>query len=423
MRKKWMTFLAAALACSFVLAGCGTKGAKDDTKEAGEDPASPVATMAVADAVLGEGERDGFTQMPQYDEEEDAVVEMITGASVEYTVPEDVEGTFDIYLQVGKMQVMSGETIFDVVVNDGDRYVLPIKVVRADQDQSDRFDLGTFLMAKDVALQAGDSIKIVAKSGFCYSLGEGKFFSFVPPVGDLMLYEAGSQVPVGYDGGTLPATEETDPSDPLSGKTICWLGSSVTYGASAEGYSMADVIEEDHANTTCLKYAISGTTLANIDSGSYVARMKSDIDPELDMDLMVVQLSTNDATKEDGPELGAISESKKIDDFDDTTVIGAMETIIAYTQETWGCPVVFYTGTQFDNEKYAQMVDALYLLQEKWDIGLVDLWGNEEMTAIIGTETYDSYMADEIHPNQTGYQEWWTPEFEKVLPEYLADQR
>ena len=33
-------------------------------------------------------------------------------------------------------------------------------------------------------------------------------------------------------------------------------------------------------------------------------------------------------------------------------------------------PVVFYTGTRFDNEKYGQMVDALQQLQEKWGIGL-----------------------------------------------------
>ena len=30
-------------------------------------------------------------------------------------------------------------------------------------------------------------------------------------------------------------------------------------------------------------------------------------------------------------------------------------------------------------------------------------------------------MKDKIHPNATGYREWWTPEFEKVLPEYLTD--
>ena len=111
-------------------------------------------------------------------------------------------------------------------------------------------------------------------------------------------------MPVGYDGGKVPEQQQTDATYPLSGKTICWLGSSVTFG---DGYSMAEVIAENHANTRCLKYAISGTTLANSDNTSYVARMKSDISPDLDMDLMVVQLSTNDATKEGGPELGAVS--------------------------------------------------------------------------------------------------------------------
>ena len=108
-------------------------------------------------------------------------------------------------------------------------------------------------------------------------------------------------------------------------------------------------------------------------------------------------------------------------DFDDTTIIGAMETIIAYTRDTWGCPVVFYTGTRYDNATYEQMVNALYQLRDKWGIGIVDLWGNQEMTDIIGTDQYNAYMADETHPTELGYREWWTPEFEKVLPEYLTD--
>lgn len=183
---------------------------------------------------------------------------------------------------------------------------------------------------------------------------------------------------------------------------------------------MADTIAENHENTTCLKYTISGTTLANSDASSYVARMKSDIDTELDMDVMIVQLSTNDAKQ--GKELGSVSDGKQMEEFDDTTIIGAMETIVSYTQETWGCPVIFYTGTKFESEEYAAMVEALHQLQDKWGIGVIDLWENEEMTAIIGTEAYDSYMADDTHPNEKGYKEWWAPEFESYLTEYFTQK-
>ena len=315
---------------------------------------------------------------------------------------------------------MVGCTIYDVVVNDADRYVLPTDIVRADPEQTDLYDMGTFLMAKGVKLKSGDVIAVVGKSGYTTIFNEKDIFCAIPAIGDMSLYEAGSAVAVGYGDGEVSEKEETDSKDALSGKTICWLGSSVTYGAKAEGYSMADVIVENHKNTVCLKYTISGTTLANSDASSYVARMKSDIAKDLEMDAMIVQLSTNDAKQ--GREMGTMSESKRMEDFDDATIIGAMETIIAYAQETWGCPVIFYTGTRYESEEYAAMVEALHRLQDKWGIGVIDLWENEAMTAIIGTEEYDSYMADDTHPNEKGYKEWWAPEFERYLTEYFTQK-
>ena len=101
--------------------------------------------------------------------------------------------------------------------------------------------------------------------------------------------------------------------------------------------------------------------------------------------------------------MGSISESKNPADFNDKTIIGAIETIIAYASETWGCPVVFYTGTYYESEEYAEMVGVLLQISEKWDIDVIDLWNNEEMTSLYGTEAYNNYMHDEIHPNREGY--------------------
>ena len=57
------------------------------------------------------------------------------------------------------------------------------------------------------------------------------------------------------------ATNVTQREDsPLKGKTIYWLGSSVTYGSASEGESMADYLQ---ALTGCIskKDAVSGTTI------------------------------------------------------------------------------------------------------------------------------------------------------------------
>ena len=64
------------------------------------------------------------------------------------------------------------------------------------------------------------------------------------------------------------------------------------------------------------------------------------------------------------------------------------------------------------------MVKATLELQKKWDFGLIDLWNNDEMNAV-SEEDYEKYMKDGIHPNRTGYVEWWTPQFEAAIIDYL----
>lgn len=203
---------------------------------------------------------------------------------------------------------------------------------------------------------------------------------------------------------------ETLSDSPLKGKNLLFLGSSVTYGSNSLGVSMADYIGKiDGCNV--VKEAVSGTTLAASRKNSYVERLLK-IDKNQQFDAIVVQLSTNDATQK--IELGDISSSGSIDDFDTNTVLGAIEYIIAYCQDTWNCPVIFYTGTKYDSKNYEAMVDALQKIQEKWGIEIIDLWNDAEMNAV-SEEDYALYMANEIHPTQAGYLLWWTPKFQKIL--------
>ena len=132
----------------------------------------------------------------------------------------------------------------------------------------------------------------------------------------------------------------------------------------------------------------------------------------MQVDLLVCQLSTNDASQ--GKELGKISDSDDISDYDTKTITGAMEYIIAYAKETWNCPVVFYTGTKYESEAYQSMVTRLLELQEKWGIGVINLWDDEEMNQVSKTD-YALYMADPIHPTKAGYLKLWTPKIEEGL--------
>lgn len=208
-------------------------------------------------------------------------------------------------------------------------------------------------------------------------------------------------------------------SSPLQGKTIIFLGSSVTYGSASGGESFADyMVKRD--GITAVKEAVSGTTLVDETvwgKASYIARMKT-IDNDIQADALVCQLSTNDATMK--KPLGTVSESFHMADFDTQTVAGAIEYVIAYAKETWDCPVIFYTGTRYDSEHYKKMVSLLLEIQEKWDIGVIDLWNNPEMNAV-SAEDYKLYMVNGIHPSKAGYREWWTPVFEAYLTEYLCN--
>lgn len=226
-----------------------------------------------------------------------------------------------------------------------------------------------------------------------------------------------------YDVDKLEKHEES----PLAGKTILFLGSSVTDGAAAEGQSFVELFETlDSVNV--IKEARSGTTLVDKPSAmaaiafgngdSYVKRLKQ-IDTSAHIDCVVVQLSTNDATMK--LPLGEISNSTELAAFDTQTVTGAMEWIIRTSRDTWGCPVVFYTGSHYDSAEYAAMVERLFALRDKWGIGVIDLYTDEAFNAI-DPETYVFYMFDPIHPTKAGYYEWWFPKMEADLIEILSEK-
>ena len=201
-------------------------------------------------------------------------------------------------------------------------------------------------------------------------------------------------------------------NSPLAGGRIAVLGSSVFAADPAVGEYLA--IRFD---TELIKEAISGTTLCDINVKSYVSRIR-DIDPNAKIDLFICQLSTNDATKE--LPLGAISEGTETDQFDTMTVAGALEYIISYAKQTWNCPVMLLIGSQYDSEAYAAMTELASRLQEKWGIGLIDLWNNAEINGISDELKAQYIAADGIHPTTEGYRLWWGPAMEQAVLESVT---
>ena len=178
----------------------------------------------------------------------------------------------------------------------------------------------------------------------------------------------------------------------LKGKTILFLGSSVTYGAAAGGVSFVELAAKK-CGFNYIKEAVSGTTLADTDDNSYVSRLKK-IDKNLKIDLLVCQLSTNDSYKGIPPQ-----KTKE-----------AIICIIDYAEKTFGCPVVFYTGTRFESPGYESAVNMLLKLKEKYNFRLLNLWDDKDMRSVSKAD-YNRFMKDPVHPTLKGYRDWWTPKF------------
>ena len=221
---------------------------------------------------------------------------------------------------------------------------------------------------------------------------------------------------------------EKQSESPLCGMTILFLGSSVTYGSAAEGQSFVELFETlDGVNA--IKEAKNGTTLVDKTSplapaifeegDSYIERLKK-VDVAAHIDCVLCQLSTNDATLK--LPLGETGDGTAPESFDTHTVTGAMEYIIAYSRETWGCPVIFYTGSYYDSKEYSAMVGRLLELRDKWGIGLIDLYNDKEFNNISEDE-YKCYMSDPIHPTKEGYTEWWMPKMESEMIRFMQEKK
>lgn len=241
--------------------------------------------------------------------------------------------------------------------------------------------------------------------GWRYSFGPFK------AVGRIRLSRMEGNAPK-YDFSQIQVMENS----PLKGRNVLFLGSSVTNGAAALHQSIPEFFSAS-MGCSSVKEAVDGTTLVDRGKNSYIQRMLTHVDTSAQFDLLVCQLSTNDASK--GLPLGEIVDGKELENFDTATITGAIEYIICYAQQTWNCPVVFYTNARFDSENYQAMVERLYQIQGKWDIGILNLWSSDEFNSI-SEEQRALYMKDAIHPYKAGYRDWWGPELERQMVEFLV---
>lgn len=183
--------------------------------------------------------------------------------------------------------------------------------------------------------------------------------------------------------------------------------------------SLSQTAEKFHYNSTHISrllYAHYQKTFMEILTEIRLQRAKDYLNKTNKDIAEIAQLSTNDASGE--KPLGEVSESTSKEDFDTTTIAGAIEYIIAYAKETWNCPVIFYTNPKYDNAHYESMVALLKEIAEKWEIDLINFWDDDEINQMIETDR-KSLLYVFIHPRPGFYLDVWTPYFENAIAEVI----
>ena len=200
---------------------------------------------------------------------------------------------------------------------------------------------------------------------------------------------------------------------PLANTKIFYLGSSITRGEASGGVAFGEIINKISGNPF-VKEAVSGTTLVDNESESYVQRFNK-LDFSQKPDFLVVQLSTNDFSK--GKPMGSVS-TTQTSGFDTSTVSGAIEHIIAQAKQK--CPtvkVVFYTGAvrkgwQYEGAYENYINGDFAKICSKWNVKPLDIFHSDY-------NRYSFYMQDDIHPKIECYSAVWAPLFVQYFIENL----
>ena len=194
-----------------------------------------------------------------------------------------------------------------------------------------------------------------------------------------------------------PSLLEEDPSSPLKGKRMLFLGSSVTrgYGSLGEGFPEC-FIWRDGALPT--KEAVDGTTLANKDGRSYLSRLRRHEGERFDH--MLVQLSTNDAWQ--GLPLG------DKDSQDTGTTFGSLNEILRIGSSLSKALPIVWSNPYFENGPYREMVRIAKEIAAEERCLFLNLY-EDPLVNSIGMGERRLFLLDEIHPTRAGYRDWLFP--------------
>ena len=216
---------------------------------------------------------------------------------------------------------------------------------------------------------------------------------------------------------------------PSLSKTLYINGDSISFGDGYEGgYGkiLADKYNFNVTNNAAGGGTLaSGTTFSNGNPRHYINESVV-ISVNKPYDYMILSGGFNDYGN--NVPLGELSDSEFCftNEVDNTSVIGALETMFRHILQNYPTTKVYFLITHKANRCTNQVnsigktmqdyVNAIKSVCERYSIPIINVWEESKMLTVFDNiaTTYTN-GSDRVHPNQLGYEEFYLPVIEKEL--------
>ena len=194
-------------------------------------------------------------------------------------------------------------------------------------------------------------------------------------------------------------------------KSALFTGDSISWGSDRRAWAAR--IGEKY-EMTYVNASVSGASV----STTRIYRMIEQLEENKagSFDYVIMHGPTNDAWDE--VDVGTLSESFDVTDYDVSTYAGALEELFYYARKYFpdaqlGYIINFRFSSSLNNglrdmSAYVEMAKKICC---KWSVPYLDLYNNEELTVALKVGT-TVYLPDNVHPNAAGYD---------ILTPYIAN--
>ena len=215
--------------------------------------------------------------------------------------------------------------------------------------------------------------------------------------------------------------EEEDVSGTnIYGKSALFTGDSISWGSDQRAWAAR--IGEKYA-MTYVNASVSGASVSTTRDYRMIEQLEANKTGSFDY--VIMHGPTNDAWDE--VNVGTLSESYNVANYDVATYAGALEELFYYARKYFpdaqlGYIINFRFSSTLNNglSDMSAYVEMAKQVCNKWSVPYLDLYNNEELTAALKVGT-TVYLPDNVHPNAAGY-DILTPYIANWMNETVATQ-